>query len=66
MVYSQMFRHVSGSSKSKMTAVFIQLTETETEIANELRNNHQLTETETELTIKTETGIETEKFNSVN
>ena len=38
--------------------MFIQLTETE--IANKLKNNHQVTETETEITIKTETEIETE------
>ena len=44
--------------------VLFQLTETETEIAKKLKNNHQLTETETEITSKTET--ETEKSISVN
>jgi len=46
--------------------VFIQLNETE--IAKKLKNNHQLTKTEikTEISNKTETEIETEKFNSVN
>ena len=44
--------------------VLFQLTETETEIAKKLKNNHQLTETETETEITNKT--ETEKYISGN